>query len=60
MTLKSLGYSVEVNYLKLSANNIYLYIVDCHENDDTTIDAIYHYNQHTQKLDRVLTLETVN
>ncbi len=60
LTLKSLGYSVKVNYLKLSTNNIYLYIVDCYENDDPTIDAIYRYNQNTQKLDRILTLETVN
>lgn len=59
LTLNSMGYLINVSYLKLSANRSYLYIVDSYDNDCPTVDAVYHYNVSTKKLDPVLTLDTV-
>ena len=60
LTLKSLGYVVKVSCLKFSAKEIFMYIVDASDNGDPTVDAIYHYNENTKKLEQVLVLDTVN
>ena len=54
------AYVVEASYLKISDTEAFLWIKDMGSNDDSSVDQIYRYDASTEKLKRVLLLDSAN
>lgn len=59
-TRKYAGYSVAVNYIKLSSNTQFLWIRDYGDNYDSGINGLYRYQKSNHKLKKVLEFDSID